>query len=389
MVNFFEAIYRQGAVKKGGAKMNLRRRGPQSVSYCILPSHLHGRDIPAWAMEDADVEAQIDTHTLFYDVFAGENANTVVAVGPPLKRPMRRFIKQAEIALDGVPAIVTEVSQTRRSCTLEITSAVENPTQLVINHPTLSFRQCVGPSLRNDYAGKQTLFTLSQDNDLQWIHDWARFHVEVHCVNGLVFFDNASKSYGTDQIMDVLSDIAGLDVFDVVAMPFQYGPSGSSREHLRHRFLQFGVFEIARRRFLGNAAAVLNMDVDELAYAPEGQTVFDQLTRQEQGFLTLEGEWRYPIPDAPVCHATHVLHAETSDDIIYPKWCLDPQANVKGKSWRTHGIKGLPNQQVDGFGFLHCRMISNNWSYDRSGFSADALRSDTLAERVLRPLERS
>lgn len=363
--------------------MNLRRRAPQPVSYCILPSHLKGRDIPAWAMEDADLRQRIDTHTLFYDVFVGEQPDTVVAVGPPLKQAMRRFLKQSEITLDGAPVTMTEVSQTRRSSTVELKSKVPTPRQLVIDHPTLSFRQAVGPSLLDDYAGKQTLFTLSQNNDLNWIRDWARFHVETQGVNGIVFFDNASSDYGTVEILDVLSGIKGLEVFDVVSMPFQYGASGNSRERLRHRFLQFGVFEIARRRFLGSAKAVLNMDIDELAYCPEGQTVFEQLVQQELGFLTLEGGWRYPAPDAPVCHASHILRPAADDQIMYPKWCLDPQGSMKGKTWRTHGIKGLPNQLAEGFGFLHCRLISNHWSYDRSEFPTEALVLDPLAQRVL------
>lgn len=364
--------------------MKLRRRGLQPLSYCIMPSHLEGRDIPSWAMDDAALKQSIDTRTLFYDVFLGEQPNTVVAVGPPLKRQMRNFIKEATLTLDDEPATMTEVSQTRRSSTLEITSAALNPSQLVVVHPSLSFIQAVGASLLDDYTDKRALFTLSQDNDLNWIRDWARFHVETQGVNAIVFFDNASSCYGANRILEVFSDISGLQVFDVVSLPFQYGARGNSREHLRHRFLQFSVLEIARRRFLGRAKGVLNMDIDELAYGPDKETVFDRLALQDKGFLTLDGGWRYPAADSPICHATHVLRADPEGQVMYPKWCLDPQGSTKGNAWRTHGIKGLPDQKYEGFGFLHCRLISKNWSYDRSDFPINTLVSDPLAQRVLR-----
>ena len=138
-----------------------------------------------------------------------------------------------------------------------------------------------------------------------------------------------------------------------------------------------------RRRFLGRAAGVLNLDIDELAFTPPGVTVFDQLSAQESGFLTLPGEWRYPERGAPLRHASHVMRADPETDAMYPKWCLAPQGPQKDKIWRTHGLKGLADQTNDGFGFFHCRMISNHWHYDRAEFAARDLVSDPLAQRVL------
>ncbi len=363
-------------------EMKLLHKAPQPVSYCILPSHFKGRDVPDWAMGDPDLRQTIDTHTLFYDLFAGEDPTKVVAVGPPLRQTMRRFIKDAIITLDGSAVTVTEVSQTKRSCTLEFVSEVPHPTELIITHPQMSFRQTVGPSQLKDYSGKRALFTLSRDNDLAWIRDWAQFHVETQGVNAIILFDNASTKYGTSEILETLDGIAGLDVFDVVSMPFAFGPPGASREHHRHRYLQFAVLEIARRRFLRQASGVLNMDIDELAYGPTGRTVFDQLAAQKKGFLTLNGVWRYAMTDTQICHASHVLRKAEKEQPMYPKWCLDPQGPVKDLAWRIHGLKGLADHECAGLGFLHCRSISNNWSYDRTHNSSESLVPDPLAQSV-------
>jgi len=362
----------------------MHEQSPAPLSFCVLPSRIPGREHPEWIDHD-DQEARnfFDSNTLFYDVFRASKPGSVFAVGPALQRPFRTFIKQAKFRLDGAPAQVTEVSQSRRSSTLEFTSSVAAPAILEVEHPSASFIQAIVPSMIDKYAGTRALFTLSHNNELDWIRDWARLHVDMQGVESIVLFDNASTKYGVRDLLGVLGSVPGLKAFDVVSVPFQYGPKGSARKQISSRFLQFGVFEIARRRFLQQAAGVLNLDIDELAFSPPNLTVFDQLGMQEEGFLTLPGEWRYPKRGAALRHASHVMRAEPETETMYPKWCLAPQGPQKDKIWRTHGLKGLPEQISENFGFLHCRMISNHWHYDRAEFAARDLVTDPLAQRVL------
>lgn len=324
----------------------------------------------------------VDDDTLFYDVFQSANPGTVLAVGPPLKRNFREFVKQARLSLDGSEASVREISQSRRASVLEISAPVANPRTLSITHPKLSLTSAISPSGLARYAGLDTMFTLSRNNTLDWIGDWARFHVERHGTEAIVLYDNASDHYGADALADVLAGISGLKAFDVVPAPFQYGPVGMSRERTSARYLQFGLFEITRLRFLGHAAGVLNMDIDEMAHAPKGRTVFEAARASDAGFLTLPGSWRYPQPGAPILHESHILRRADQDEAMYPKWCLVPDGPHHGKSWRTHGLKGVPDQVQDGFGFFHCRMISESWSYDRSEYTDLTLVRDPLAAEV-------
>lgn len=355
-----------------------------SLSSCVMPSRSLRRDTPAGfdGWDDAAKEA-FDENTLFYDVFQSADPGTIHAVGPALKRGLRRFLKDAQLSLDGTAATMREISQSRRACLIEISAPVTNPRTLSIIHPKLSLNVAISPSALPDYAGLKTMFTLSRNNTLDWVRDWARYHVETQGVEGIVLFDNASDQYGTDALCDVLEGIGGLKTFDVVPAPFQYGPVGMSRERTSARYLQFGLFEITRLRFLQHAAGVLNMDIDELAHAPAGQTVFEAACRSDVGFLTLPGSWRYPQPGAPLRHESHILRRADPDEPMYPKWCLVPGGAHSGKSWRTHGIKGLPDHNQDGFGFFHCRMISESWHYDRSEYTGLALEPDPLAMDAL------
>ncbi|WP_113912104.1 hypothetical protein [Roseovarius dicentrarchi] len=356
------------------------------LSPCVLPSRFASRDAPAGlAGWDAPAQTAFDANTLFYDVFQTAAPGMIHAVGPPLKKTLRTFIKQADLRINGAEATLRETSQTKRACSLEISADVHDAHTLTILHPKLSVNISISPSALPRYAGLDTMFTLSRNNTLDWVRDWARYHVDTHGVEGILLYDNASDLYGADALSDVLAGIGGLKAFDVVPAPFQYGPAGLSREVTSTRYLQFALFEVTRLRFLQQAAGALNMDIDEMAYAPAGRTVFDAARDSDQGFLTLPGSWRYPQPGAPLLHGSHILRAAGPEEPMYPKWCLVPGGPLRGKSWRTHGIKGLPDQVQDGHGFLHCRMISESWHYDRSEYTGLALEPDPLAIKALGP----
>ncbi len=361
--------------------MNNRQLTP--LSLCVLPSRFASRDAPGVDRWDAAAQKAFDDNTLFHDVFQSAAPGVVYAVGPPLKKTLRKFIKDADLMVNGAHATMREISQSKRACVIEISADVENAHTLTILHPRLSINIAIGPSVLPRYAGLDTMFTLSRNNTLDWVRDWARYHVNTQGVEGIVLYDNASDHYGADALSDVLASIDGLKVFDVVPAPFQYGPAGMSRELTSTRYLQFALFEITRLRFLRRAAGVLNLDIDEMAHAPAGQTVFEAARNSDAGFLTLPGRWRYPQPGAPLLHNSHILRRAGAEEPMYPKWCLVPDGPHCGKSWRTHGIKGLPDQLQDGHGFFHCRMISESWHYDRSEYTGLALEPDPVAINAL------
>ncbi|MCQ0090958.1 hypothetical protein [Roseovarius sp. M141] len=354
------------------------------LSFCVMPSRFAVRDAP-FGIEGWDAAAKnaFDDNTLFHDVFQSADPGVVYAVGPPLKRTLRTFIKNAQLQIDGMPATMREISQSKRACLIEISADTPHAHTLTIRHPQLSVNIAISPSALPRYAGLNTMFTLSRNNTLDWVRDWARYHVDTQGVEGIVLYDNASDHYGADALCDVLSGIGGLKTFDVVPAPFQYGPAGMSRELTSARYLQFALLEITRLRFLQQAAGVLNMDIDEMAHGPAGQTVFEAAQNSDAGFLTLPGSWRYPQPGAPLLHESHILRRADMEEPMYPKWCLVPDGPHCGKSWRTHGIKGLPDQPQEGFGFFHCRMVSESWHYDRSEYTDLALEPDPLAMDVL------
>ena len=51
------------------------------------------------------------------------------------------------------------------------------------------------------FAGRNCLMTLSRDNALDWIRDWAAFHVREHGADAVLFFDNGSTDYRPEEIL--------------------------------------------------------------------------------------------------------------------------------------------------------------------------------------------
>jgi hypothetical protein len=216
------------------------------------------------------------------------------------------------------------------------------------------------------FLGLNCAVTLSKNNDLSWITDWAEYHVQVHGLEGILFFDNNSDKYAAEDIDAALRRVDGLKAIRVVPAPSLYGPSN----YTEGRFLQVSLLNIARYRFLSSAAALLHADIDELVGpTPEG-SVFTSTKRSLLGYLMFRGRWRYARPAA----GRHVRHADCiygSENDFYPatKYCICPTGPCGFSHWDVHGaVRGfLKNYMVtDRFEYWHCRQISTNWKDARS-----------------------
>jgi hypothetical protein len=210
--------------------------------------------------------------------------------------------------------------------------------------------------------GMNVLVTLSKDNDLAWIEDWARYHVAAHGAEACVFVDNGSEAYGAAEIEAALLR-AGLKEVRVLVTPLPYGPRGKKPYANSELFLQFCVLNAVRHRFLWRARAVLNCDIDEMVYC-EG-SVFDRAVDAAFGFVAFPGHWVHPEPgfEGYPSHAVHGYRdepAKTCPD----KWCMVPSGPLRGFEWRQHRLERLPMPswfRGKGIGFWHCRNITNGW----------------------------
>jgi len=158
----------------------------------------------------------------------------------------------------------------------------------------------VGTSHAGDFAGTRLVFTMSKDNDLAWIREWASWHNRIQGADSVVFFDNGSSRYSTGEIEETLLSTGGLKHVCVLDWRGRYGQTDPA---LRINpfyilFLQVSAMSVALRRFASGAFGLMNCDIDELISSPAGTSAFELAQASRHGLLVMRGRFMEPVAGA-------------------------------------------------------------------------------------------
>lgn len=334
------------------------------------------------ASERSDTyDQRYDFTTLVYDAFFDEEDGQVVIVCPSFRNFRKLMLEEATFEIDGAPTFIAFAKEHSRGDVLRFGKGLAGAATLTIRHPLFTAEIAVGSQMFDVFSDQRTLLTISKDNKLTWISDWLKYYVEEHGAEAVLLFDNQSTAYSMEALRDAMTSVDGLKTAGLVRAWYPFGPGGQGTVNHDSKYLHMMLFEMARLRFLGDAKCVLNVDIDEIVYARGGRTIFDATIADPRGYLRLEGKWAYPARNdgesAPV-HADHRLVAKERDP-VNRKWCVLPRSPAGTRIWKTHRIFSRRDPTSPEFGFWHCRSISNNWDYDRTGWNAD----DLVEERRL------
>lgn len=228
----------------------------------------------------------------------------------------------------------------------------------------------MAPALKGTLAffrGKNTFVTVQKDNPLIWIRDFLRYHRDVHRLEAALIFDNGSTAYDVDALAAAVEE-AGIERAMIVSAPFRYGARGmraGGGADWRGQSLQPALLNIARLRFLSEARAVLQADIDELVWCKGGASIFDMTRRHPLGYVQFPLSWRYTkgVNDRQPRHSDHVW-TRTSDDPAQPKYCIRPRGPLFWASWDVHKLDrlGMRKWQLSRrAGAWHLRHLSTNW----------------------------
>lgn len=306
-------------------------------------------------------DPRYDRTTLWYDAFW--DAGRITMVAPPLLN-LRQALKDAEIRVDGTPVRPRYRNHRARYEVLDL-PAPRPATRIEIAGPDWRIETGVSHVDREVFARRNVIVTISRDNDLDWIGDFARYHRKTQGAEAILFIDNGSTRYGPEEIVDVLG-AAGLGGL-VLPAPLPYGPMLKRGAH-RHaaKFLRTAMLNLARLRFLATARAVLNIDIDELVWS-EGQSVFDMAVRNPLGIAIFNGRWRLPGPSAkpPFRHRDHVWRS-VEDHPCPTKYAVAPGRLAGRMNWDVHRIGPVALRrfwQCNDAGYWHCSAINTGWKY--------------------------
>ena len=308
--------------------------------------------------------AQHDGETLWYDaVRLGPERVRLVC---PKLGALQALMTDASLSSSGSRVRIARIRRHRRHDIVDLTGVRGD--RLTVTHGRWQAESGLSPTRHAAFRGLNASVQISRNNRLTWIADWARYHVSAHGLQAMLLLDNGSTDYPPEAILDALRP-TGLARAVVLVVPQPYGPPRSKAHHSgAAKYLQPAMLNLARLRYLAQARAVLNADLDELIWTT-GPTVFDAAADSALGYVSFRGTWRLPRPDAAdPRHADHTF--PRADAKPCPtKYCLTPNGPIGRLPWDVHRPDWtllLSRRTRRDLGYWHCQAITTNWkAHDR------------------------
>jgi hypothetical protein len=325
-----------------------------------------------------------ESRALVYDCFWHADGQRILLVGPPPMNLRPELDRASYTALPSGTPLRFAYHPSLSTMITELSGAPAGTMSVQMSVGGQSFELPVQPNASDALAGKRVLFTMSRDNDLGWIREWAKWHQRMHGAEAIVFFDNGSTRYGNGEIEETLLGVDGIEQVAVQSWPYTYGMTdpGVLKDAFYILFLQVSSMSVALRRYAAKAAGLLNADIDELVSTPRGTSIFDLAKAARQGLVVMRGRYIEAIAEggAPGTR-THRHFSRISRDpkrsVSRPrKWVIDPT-----RDWVSsldvhpymHWIEGRPwfgKSRYDDVFYRHFRGINTNWKDNRTDASA-------------------
>ena len=339
-----------------------------NVSSIIVPDEIDisRTEVHPEGKTDQNYVAAYDYKTLFYDVFAVPDG--VAFVGPPL-RNLKEFVESAEWRFDNENASRKIEIENFDRTTRGLTNIDSFRNELLFSNNVFSKKVQIQESFLDVFDGKNVLTTKNKNNKLQWIKDWAKFYCVHHNVNSILFYDNNSDEYSTDDILGELYSINELEIAIIVPLNFKFGPSGGpvlGKFGWGADFLEYSILEHAKLRFLRSANFVINADIDELMISANGQSIEEQVKGSKTGCISVKGIWIEAIVSKiPQFPRFKDFWFVAGNNFVQPlkcgdKWVADPKRIDLDVQWRTHQIAGSQPSDII---HRHFKGINTRWKY--------------------------
>lgn len=309
-----------------------------------------------------------DSRTVVYDILR-VSGDTFMMICPPLSNLSPEFsirvggdrVPYRQQTLDRVDRIVFTLSPG----TEEVVVSVGGEEQ-VLRVPLEGIRDSAAP--------RRMIQTLSLDNPLEWLSDWAAFYHRRHGTNEVLIYDNGSAAYDMELIGEVISRAGDFRHVRVVEWKYPYGPGGGVEGMWDSDYCQLATFEHSRWLFSRHAKSLINADVDEFMISPFGLSVHAIAENSALGGIAVPGVWVLPEPrncldGRQVSYRDFdQMAASRSDRHSPPKWVLVPHRIPKFSQLRTHRLKGWYLPRLPGVTFRHYRGLSTQWREQSDGW---------------------
>jgi hypothetical protein len=372
---------------------------PSGHSSAFLPESSALRRMPRGPRRPRPKEfvlSKFETRALVYDAFWHLDDKRILLVGPPPLNLSPQVTPARYLALPSRAALHSTYHASASVMLTELSGAPAGTVSVEMHLGHEKFELPIQPNSATALAGHRVLFTMSKDNELAWIREWAHYHAAIQGVDAVVLFDNDSSRYVPAEIEATLRTVAGIRKAAVISWPYRYGATDLAvlSNPYYGLFLQIAAMSVALRRYAGRAFGLLNCDIDELAATPAGSTVFDLAKASAHGLAVMRGQFIEAIPEGG-SNGLVPIHRDYLRRLRDPltrlsrprKWALDPNrpwiANL-GVHPYMHWIEGRPwfgKTQPPGMFHWHFRGINTNWKENRTDASHLAAADIEIDER--------
>jgi hypothetical protein len=364
---------------------------PVANSYAALaPDHPAGRVPRAKDRQRPEAFGRaFDMRTLFYDCFQHADGRRILLVGPP---PYGIDYRGAVFTAGGErvrakyhPSLTTMVT--------ELSGAPGDATQVRVTIAGETHELPVQPNSCTALAGRKLLFTISRDNELGWIREWAEYHQRAHGTDAVLVVDNGSTKYSLDELQATLAAVPGIDIVAVPSWPYSFGPIDPAVTSNPYwaRFLQIGSMSMVLRRYGEQCYGLLDCDIDELAGTASGRSIYDLAHESRGGLVVFRGTWIEATGEG-ARHRDFTQKRADPRAALSPqrKWCLDPFRPwvrrlrvhpywhwIEGRAWFA---KTMPPDAT----YWHFRGINTNWKEGRTTAPAEPTVEDAQLAAAMR-----
>jgi hypothetical protein len=330
------------------------------------------------------VLSKFETRALVYDAFWHLDGRRILLVGPPPLNLLPQVRRARYLALPSRTALHVNYHASASVMLTELSGAPSGSTgiEMQVGHERFEL-----PLQRNsaaELAGRRVMFTMSKDNELAWIREWAHYHAAIQGADAVVLFDNGSTRYAPDEIEATLRTVNGIRKAAVISWPYRYGATDLVvlSNPYYGLFLQIAAMSVALRRYAGRAFGLLNCDIDELAATPPGSNVFDLAHHSPHGLVVTRGQFVEAVPTTRPDGAvfTHRNYLSRRRDPLTRlsrprKWALDPNRpwvadlGIHPYMHWIEGCRWFQKTQPPGMFHWHFRGINTNWKENRTDTS--------------------
>ncbi|HEV7277738.1 MAG TPA: hypothetical protein VGN80_15765 [Devosiaceae bacterium] len=338
-----------------------------------------------------EFHARFEDRALWYDCFWDHDGTRILLCGPPPMNLAPLLRRAQYLALPSRTPLRPAFHRSLSTMITALDGAPAGTTAVAVTLEGQQFELPVQPSHAAELAGRRVLFTMSRDNDLAWIAEWARWHAALHGTDAVVLFDNGSTRYAVGEIEETLLGVPGIARVAVPSWPHGFGPIDPAvkKDPYWSRFLQIASMSVTLRRFGALAHGLLNSDIDELSATRSGRSLYDLARESRGGLVVYRGTWIEPVAATPAA-GQPLAHRQFGNRALDPKraasrqrkWTLDPsrpwvQRLSVHPYW--HWIEGrslFAKSMPDDAHYWHFRGINTNWKEQRTATADTALEPD-------------